>query len=122
MSSAQRGDIPLLVVGTYRTDELTRRHPVLPFLAEIARLPLTEVIELDRLDRDDVRQMLTEILGQEPSAATAEEVHERCSGNPFLAEEVAASVELGSASRHPSPIAGRAARGRALSASKPPRC
>ena len=94
-------DIPLLVVGTYRTDELTRRHPVLPFLAEIERLPLTEVIELDRLDRDGVRQMLTEILGQEPSAATADEMHERCSGNPFLAEEVAASVKLGSTSRIP---------------------
>jgi DNA-binding CsgD family transcriptional regulator/tetratricopeptide (TPR) repeat protein len=94
-------DIPLLVVGTYRTDELTRRHPVRPFLAEITRLPLTEVVELERLDRDGVTQMLTEILGMAPSTATAGEVHERCSGNPFLAEEIAASVGSGSAGRIP---------------------
>ena len=42
--------IPLLLVGTYRTDELTRRHPLRPFLAEVARLRSTDVVELDRLD------------------------------------------------------------------------
>ena len=94
-------DTPLLVVCTYRTDELTRRHPVRPFLAEIARLPLTEVIELERLDRVGVTQLLAEILGEAPSAATADEVHERCSGNPFLVEEVAAAVRRGSGSRIP---------------------
>ncbi len=94
-------DIPLLVVGTYRTDELTRRHPVRPFLAEITRLPLTEVIDLERLDRDGVTQMLTEILGEAPTAARADEMHERCNGNPFLAEEVAASVRSGSGGRIP---------------------
>ena len=31
-------DFPLLVVGTYRTDDLTRRHPLRPFLAEATRL------------------------------------------------------------------------------------
>ena len=43
-------EVPLLLVGTYRSDDLTRRHPLRPFLAEAARLPSTDVVELERLD------------------------------------------------------------------------
>ena len=31
-------DAPVLVIATYRTDELARRHPLRPFLAEVGRL------------------------------------------------------------------------------------
>ena len=31
-------EVPLLLVGTYRSDDLTRRHPLRPFLAEAARV------------------------------------------------------------------------------------
>ena len=31
-------DAPVMVIATYRTDELTRRHPLRPFLAEIGRI------------------------------------------------------------------------------------
>jgi len=37
------------IVATYRSDELHRRHPLLPWIAEIVRLPLVERIELERL-------------------------------------------------------------------------
>ena len=38
----------MLVVGTYRSDELHRRHPLRPLLAELARDPLAHMIELPR--------------------------------------------------------------------------
>ena len=38
----------LLVVGTYRSDELHRRHPLRPLLAELARDPYARLIELPR--------------------------------------------------------------------------
>ena len=56
-------DVPLLLVGTYRSDDLTRRHPLRPFLAEAARLPSTEVVELERLDAAGVVQLLAALLG-----------------------------------------------------------
>ena len=41
----------LLLLVTFRSDELTRRHPLLFWLAETDRAPGVERIELGRLDR-----------------------------------------------------------------------
>jgi DNA-binding CsgD family transcriptional regulator/tetratricopeptide (TPR) repeat protein len=88
------GDVPLLVVGTYRSDDLTRRHPLRPFLAEVARLPSTEVIELERLDAAGVAQLVAEILSASPAPGIVDDLYARCGGNPFLVEElIAAGVE-----------------------------
>src|SRR5262245_29119204 len=38
----------LLVLGTYRSDELHRRHPLRPLLAELASDPYTRLMELPR--------------------------------------------------------------------------
>jgi DNA-binding CsgD family transcriptional regulator/tetratricopeptide (TPR) repeat protein len=84
-------DIPLLLIGTYRIDDLTRRHLLRPFLAETTRLPSTEIIELERLDIADVRQLLAEILGTQPAQGIVDDVNARCEGNPFLIEEVTAA-------------------------------
>jgi DNA-binding CsgD family transcriptional regulator len=84
-------DLPLLFIGTYRTDDLTRRHPLRPFLAEVARLPSTESIELKGLDVAGVRQLLAELLGVQPAQAVVDDVNARCEGNPFLVEEVTAA-------------------------------
>ena len=44
-------DAPVMIITTYRTDELTRRHPLRPFLAEVGRLNGTERIDIPNLDR-----------------------------------------------------------------------
>ena len=62
-------EVPLLLVGTYRSDDLTRRHPLRPFLAEVARLPSTEVIELERLDAAAVARARCRDSRREASAA-----------------------------------------------------
>ena len=44
MNSAQSRaltDAPVMIITTYRSDELTRRHPLRPFLAEVGRFPGT---------------------------------------------------------------------------------
>ena len=88
-------DAPVMLVATYRTDELTRRHPLRPFLAEIGRLPGTVRIELDGLDRDEVGQLLTGLLGREPSPAVLSLVHRRSEGIPYFVEELARSASRG---------------------------
>ncbi|HEY9292586.1 MAG TPA: AAA family ATPase [Microlunatus sp.] len=42
-------DVPVMLILTYRTDELTRRHPLRPFLGEIGRLPTVTRIEVGPL-------------------------------------------------------------------------
>ena len=94
-------DIPLLLVGTYRSDDLTRRHPLRPFLAEATRLPATEVVELERLDRADIAELLAEILDTRPSPGIVDDLYARCDGNPFLVEEIAATAVDGRPGRLP---------------------
>ncbi|WP_233604534.1 AAA family ATPase [Micromonospora sp. HM5-17] len=81
----------VLLICTYRSDELHRGHPLRPFLAELDRARGVERIELGRLDREGTGQILTELFGFEPSARAIDTIHERTQGNPFFIEELAAS-------------------------------
>ncbi|MFF5292588.1 helix-turn-helix transcriptional regulator [Paractinoplanes globisporus] len=83
----------LLLIGTYRTDELQRGHPLRPFLAELDRVRGVQRHELDRLDREGTAEMLTQILGVEPRASTVDAVNERAQGNPFFIEQFAAAAD-----------------------------
>ena len=42
------------VVGTFRTDDLHRRHPLRPVLAELDRSGAAHRLELERFDRDEI--------------------------------------------------------------------
>lgn len=84
----------LVVIGTYRSDELHRRHPLRPFLAELDRLRTgglrtVDRIELARFDRSEVRRQLTGILAAAPEPGLVDEIHERSDGNAFFVEELA---------------------------------
>jgi class 3 adenylate cyclase/RecA/RadA recombinase len=82
-------DLPLLVLGTYRPDELHRRHPWTIALADLTRERLVEEVRLRPLDREDVRAMLTAIFDGTPVGDEfAEAVLERTGGNPFFVEEL----------------------------------
>jgi DNA-binding NarL/FixJ family response regulator len=84
----------LLLLITFRSDELTRRHPLLFWLAEADRQPGVERIELRRLDRADVARQLNSILGHSAGPGLIASVFDRSEGNPFFAEElIAAGVE-----------------------------
>ncbi|HEY8467730.1 MAG TPA: AAA family ATPase [Solirubrobacterales bacterium] len=84
----------VLLVGTYRTDELHRRHPLLGFLAE-ARRRGVEVLELQPLTRDELAAMLAGITGSELPPDVVDRVFRRSDGNPFFAEELVAAARDG---------------------------
>ncbi|WP_195908911.1 AAA family ATPase [Microlunatus sp. Gsoil 973] len=52
-------DVPVLIMISYRTDELTRRHPLRPFLAEIGRVPSVHRLEIGPLDDAAVEQLIS---------------------------------------------------------------
>ncbi|GIE51150.1 helix-turn-helix transcriptional regulator [Actinoplanes nipponensis] len=84
----------VLLLATYRTDEMHRGHPLRPFLAELDRVRGVQRLDLDRLDRDGTAEMLTHLLGAEPEPRTVDAIHERVQGNPFFIEQFAASADL----------------------------
>ncbi|MCU1428337.1 MAG: transcriptional regulator, LuxR family [Actinomycetia bacterium] len=87
----QLGRAPVAIVMTFRTDELSRRHPLRPFLAELERSGRAERIDLDRFDRGDVAAQLHGILGEPPPPEVVEAVFARSDGNAFFTEELVAA-------------------------------
>ncbi|MDQ0793848.1 AAA family ATPase [Streptomyces sp. B1I3] len=83
----------LVVIGTYRADDVHRRHPLRPLLAELDRLRTVRRVELDRFSRAEVGRQLTGILAATPEAALVDDIFDRSDGNAFFVEELARSVE-----------------------------
>lgn len=81
----------LAVVGTYRTDELHRRHPLRSWLPELERLPRVERVELARFGRADLTAQVAAILEHPPSVELIDAVERRTEGNPFFVEELLAA-------------------------------
>jgi ATP/maltotriose-dependent transcriptional regulator MalT len=84
-------DERLLVVATYRTDELHRRHPLRPLLAEIDRQPRVRRLQLEPLGREQVREALEDILGRAPERELVDRLFKRSEGNPLYFEELLAA-------------------------------
>ncbi len=78
----------LALVLTYRSDELHRRHPLRPLLAELDRLGHTHRVDLEAFDRDELGEALADILGGQPDAALVERLYARSEGNPLYTEEL----------------------------------
>ena len=85
------GSDRILLVVTYRSDELHRRHPLRPLLAELSRLGGVDRIELGGLDAGESAAQVRAILGDRATTEIAEAVHRRSAGNPFFAEELLAA-------------------------------
>ena len=81
---------PLLVLATYRPDELHRRHPLRPLLAELERVRALR-IDLAGLTREELSEQLADILGAPPDGPLVDRLYARSEGNPLFAEELLAA-------------------------------
>lgn len=78
----------LLIVATFRTDDLDRRHPLRPVLAELYRQPTVERMDLDPFTADELRQFTTALAEAPLPDAEFDQVLRRSEGNAFFAEEL----------------------------------
>src|SRR5205085_3242634 len=85
----------MLLMASYRSDELHRDHPLTRVLAELERFRSVTVISLDRFGVAEVTEQLRGILGHEPPADLVDRVFMRSEGNAFLVEEVLGALESG---------------------------
>jgi ATP/maltotriose-dependent transcriptional regulator MalT len=81
----------VLVVGTYRSDELHRRHPLRPLLAELGRDPGSRLIELPPFTREELGEQLEGILAATPDPGLVERLYARSEGNALFTEEILAA-------------------------------
>jgi DNA-binding CsgD family transcriptional regulator/tetratricopeptide (TPR) repeat protein len=90
-------DERVVLVGTYRSDEIGRDPVLRRRVAELGRVSGTERVDLTGLDRSAVAAQAAAVLGSPPSAALVDELHRRGQGNPFFTEELAAAHTGGEA-------------------------
>lgn len=84
-------DSRFLFVATYRSDELHRRHPLRPLLAELQRLENVDAVELAAFDESEMAEQLAGITGEAVAPEIVGAVLNRSGGNPFFAEELIAA-------------------------------
>jgi DNA-binding CsgD family transcriptional regulator/tetratricopeptide (TPR) repeat protein len=86
------GHLPLLLIGTYQPDALTRAHPFRETLDAIESGPrgVTRV-DVGPLGQTEVGALIEAHEGERPSAPLLLLVAERARGNPLIAEEVLAA-------------------------------
>ncbi|MEV6488664.1 AAA family ATPase, partial [Actinoplanes sp. NPDC051633] len=82
----QRG--PRLLIGTYRPDEVTHRHPVAGLLARMERRHAVTHVRLDRLTAAQTAALLAAVTGAPAPMRAATALHHRTGGNPFFLEEL----------------------------------
>lgn len=81
--------VPLLLVVTYRSDEVTGRHPLRPLVAELLRRPATTRVDLGVLDPGEVAHLVRPLLAERATPPVVARIVERSEGVPYFAEELA---------------------------------
>ncbi|HUG48755.1 MAG TPA: AAA family ATPase [Candidatus Limnocylindria bacterium] len=99
------GTLPLLVVVTFRSDDVGRGHPLRRYLAELGRVSGVEHLDLSRLGEGEVRELAEAIRGEPVDEALLSQLYERSQGNPYFSEELlAAAQSTGTASALPASL------------------
>jgi class 3 adenylate cyclase/tetratricopeptide (TPR) repeat protein len=81
-------DMPVLMLGTYRGNDVDLHHPLARVIGQLARRRLVEQVSLRRLSFDGVRAMLRALAGQPAPEQLARVIDRETEGNPFFVEEV----------------------------------
>ena len=84
-------DEPVVLVGTYRADEVGVRSSQRGRLAELRRLPATRHIHLEGLDREEVAARVRALIGEPATSALVDQIVTRGQGNPFFTNELVAA-------------------------------
>jgi class 3 adenylate cyclase/tetratricopeptide (TPR) repeat protein len=86
----QTGGDRVLVVGTYRDVEVNRRHPLEAALRDLGREGLIERLEVRRLGREQTRELIGAVMGQEEAISDefTDLLYQRTEGNAFFVQQV----------------------------------
>ena len=97
------------LIGSYRSDDLHRRHPLRPVVAELQRLPSVISVDLAPLDPSALAEHLTAAAPGRIDATVLNDIMARAEGNAYYAEELLAACVGGDPADRGSLPAGLAA-------------
>ena len=81
----------LLLVVSYRTDDVGREHPLRPVLGELGRHPRAQRLDLRPFTSAQVAEQLGHLMGRRPGPRSIDRVVARTQGNAFFVEELVAA-------------------------------
>lgn len=82
----------LLILATYRSDEVDRFHPLRPVLGELDRTRAIIRVDIEPLSPDEVADQVAQLASREFGPRDIDTLAERSGGIPFLVEEL---VDIG---------------------------
>jgi DNA-binding CsgD family transcriptional regulator len=97
------------LIGSYRTDDLQRRHPFRPVVAELLRLPSVTAVDLASLAPSALAEHLATAARGRVDATELNDIVVRAEGNAYYAEELLAASLSDEITPHSSLPAGLAA-------------
>jgi len=90
--AAGLADEQLLIVGAYRSDEISRGHPLRAMRADLRRAGRLDELALNPLDLEGTSELAARVLGAAPARSFARTLHDRTQGFPFFIEELCAAL------------------------------
>jgi class 3 adenylate cyclase/tetratricopeptide (TPR) repeat protein len=81
-------EMPVMIVGTFRDDEIEAGSPLARILNQLVRERLVTRVPLRRLTEEVVASLVAGLTGQRPPAALVRGIYAQSEGNPFFAEEI----------------------------------
>ena len=85
-------ELPVLLLGGYRSDELSRDHPLRRMRNELRRAGSLAEVALEPLDAAGTTALIERALDDVPSAALVRAIYDRSQGLPFFVEELAGAL------------------------------
>jgi len=82
-------DTPVLILGTYRSDEIPRGHQLRRMRNDLRRRRLLQEISLDHFQRDETAMLIERSIGGTPAPALTDLIYEKTLGVPLFVEELA---------------------------------
>jgi DNA-binding CsgD family transcriptional regulator/tetratricopeptide (TPR) repeat protein len=107
--SARLASRPILVAGTYRSDELYAGTPIRELRARLVAQRSAEEIRLPRLGLEEVAALAGAVLGQAAPVRLVAALHERGDGIPLHVEELLAAVDEDALAHNTATVVGSAA-------------
>ena len=83
---------PVMIVATYREEELDKALPFNQMLVDLNRERLVARIKLTRFSRQETEAMLAALFAEEISTGLLDGIYRETEGNPFFIEEVCKSL------------------------------
>lgn len=84
-------DERVMLLLTYRSEEIAEAGSLAPWLAELSRLRATDLVPLGRLDRNETAALVNALSAVTPSPELMEMTLARSAGNPLFVEQIVLS-------------------------------